>query len=68
MWKDNPQWYLEPFDSVRGYKPRIKKKNGGTPLQFLKVQVSWLLGAAGKAGIKNRERGNFSKFKLLSTI
>lgn len=51
MWKDNPQWYLEPFDSVRGYKPRIKKKNGGTPLQFLKVQVGWLLGAAGKAEI-----------------
>lgn len=34
-------------------------------MQFLKVQVSLLLGAAGKAEIKNRERGNLSKLKLL---
>lgn len=35
-----------------GISLEFKKKNGGTPLQFLKVQVSWLLGAAGKAEIK----------------
>lgn len=41
------------FDSAHGYSLEFKKKNGGTPLQFLKVQsVSWLLGAAGKAEIK----------------
>ena len=43
---------LARFESLRGYSLEFLKKNGGTPLQFLKVQVSWLLGAAGKAEIK----------------
>lgn len=61
---------LEPFDSVRGYKPRILNNRMEELLCcFLKVQlVSWLLGAAGKAEIKNIDRGRPSKLKLLSTI
>lgn len=72
MWgaKNNPQRYLARFDSLCGYKPRILNTRMEELLCcFLKVQiVSWLLGATGKAGIKNRKWGNLSKFKLLSTI
>ena len=48
----HPQRYLEPFDSVRGYKPRILKIEWRNSFAISKSTSQLLLGAAGKAEIK----------------